>query len=74
MLEALRIPKRKFPCAVRTFWETLSEADREILMSNLCDLSIGHKTLEKALSNVGVTLSDTAIARHRTGLCSCSKI
>ena len=74
MLEVMRIPKRKFPCAVRTFWETLSEADREILMSNLCDFSIGHKTLEKALSNVGVTLSDTAIARHRTGLCSCSRI
>lgn len=74
MLEALRIPTRKFPCAVRSFWETLSEADREILMSNLCDFNIGHKTLEKALRNVGVTLSDTAIARHRTGLCSCSKI
>ena len=74
MLETLRIPTRKFPCAVRTFWETLEEADREILMSNLCDLSIGHKTLEKALRNVGVALSDTAIARHRTGLCSCSKI
>jgi hypothetical protein len=74
MLEALRIPTRKFPCAVRSFWETLSEADREILMSNLCDFSIGHKTLEKALRNVGVVLSDTAIARHRTGLCSCSKI
>jgi hypothetical protein len=74
MLENFKIPTRKFPCAVRTFWETLSEADREILMSNLCDLSIGHKTLEKALQNVGVTLSDTAIARHRTGLCSCSRI
>jgi hypothetical protein len=74
MLEILRIPKRKFPCAVRTFWETLSEADQQILMDNLCDFSIGHKTLEKALSGVGVTLSDTAIARHRTGLCSCSKI
>ena len=74
MLEALKIPKRKFPCAVRTFWETLSAADQEILMSNLCDFSIGHKTLEKALNNVGVTLSDTAIARHRSGQCSCSKI
>jgi hypothetical protein len=74
MLENLKMPVRKFPCAVRTFWETLGEADREILMSNLCDLSIGSKTLEKALRNVGVTLSDTAIARHRSGLCSCSRI
>ncbi len=74
MLESLRIPIRKFPCAVRTFWETLSEADREILMSNLCDFSIGHKTLEKALRNVGVVLSDTAIGKHRAGQCSCSKI
>jgi hypothetical protein len=74
MLESLRIPTRKFPCAVRTFWESLSEADREILMSNLSDLSIPHKTLEKALRNVGVVLSDTAIGKHRAGLCSCSKI
>lgn len=74
MLESLKIPRRKFPCAVRTFWETLEPADQEILMSNLCDFSIGHKTLEKALSGVGVTLSDTAIAKHRSGHCSCSKI
>jgi len=74
MLENLNTNPSKKPCAVRTLWTSLDEADKEILMSNLSDLSIGHKTLEKALSSVGVKLSDTAIARHRTGLCSCSKI
>lgn len=74
MLENLHVKNRKYSCAVRTLYLSLDEADREILMSNLSDISIPHKTLEKALREVGVTLSDTAIARHRASYCSCSKI
>ncbi len=74
MLENLKIETRKLPCAVRTFYNTLSEADQEILMSNLSNPEIPHKALEKALREVGVVLSDTAIARHRNSHCSCSKI
>lgn len=74
MLENLKLPGRHYPCAVRTLYLSLSEADQEILLANIADLSIGHKTLEKALKAVGVRISDTAIARHRNSYCSCSKI
>jgi hypothetical protein len=74
MLENLKITPRKMPCAVRTFYNTLSEADQEILMSNLCNPEIAHKALERALRDIEVVLSDTAIAKHRNGHCSCSKI
>lgn len=74
MLENLNFEKAKKPCAVRTFYNTLSDADKEILMSNLCSPEIAHKALEKALRDIGVVLSDTAIARHRYGHCSCSRI
>jgi hypothetical protein len=74
MLENLKFDKPKKPCAVRTFYMTLSESDQEILMSNLTNPNIAHKALETALNQVGVTLSDTAIAKHRNSACSCSKI
>lgn len=74
MLENLKITPRRMPCAVRSFHDTLSDADKEILMSNLCNPEIPHKALEKALRDIGVVLSDTAIAKHRNGHCSCSKI
>jgi RNase P/RNase MRP subunit POP5 len=77
MLETLRdsLGKRKYPCAVKTFYDTLSEADQEILMSVLSDYSLSHSSIEKALKEqAGVTLADTTIARHRSGRCSCSRI
>lgn len=74
MLENLNVRPTKKPCAVRTLWASLSDADKEILMSNIGDYSIPVKRLEKALREVGVVISDTAIARHRESLCSCSKI
>ncbi len=77
MLENLTkaLQPRKYSCAVRTFYESLSEADREIFMSVLCDMSVSNKGLEKALKEqAGVTLADTTLARHRQGHCSCSRI
>jgi hypothetical protein len=74
VLENLVFDKAKKPCAVRTFYKTLSESDQEILMNNLCNPEIAHKALERALRDIGVVLSDTAIARHRNSHCSCSSI
>lgn len=66
---------RRYPCATRTFYDSLSEADQEILMDLLTDSNVSHNALSKALrTQAGVTLADTSIARHRQGLCSCSKI
>jgi hypothetical protein len=74
MLENLNTNPSKKPCAVRTLWQSLDEADREILLKNVGDYTLPVKRLEKALREVGVMLSDTAIARHRESHCSCSKI
>jgi hypothetical protein len=66
---------RKYPCAVKAFFDTLSEADQEILMSALSDRSISHNSLSTALKlQAGAKLADTTLARHRNGLCSCSRI
>jgi len=66
---------RRYPCAVKTFFDTLSEADQEILMSVLADRSISHHSLSAALKQqAGTTIADTTLARHRNGLCSCSRI
>lgn len=77
MLENLKeaLKPRRYTCAVRTFYESLSEADKEIFMGVLSDPDVSHKGLEKALKEqAGVTLADTTLARHRQGLCSCSRI
>jgi hypothetical protein len=77
MLETLKdaLQKRKYPCAVKTFYNSLNELDQDILMSVLSNPSVSHSSLEKALkAQAGVTLADTTIARHRQGRCSCSRI
>jgi len=74
MLENFKITIPKRSCKVRTIWESLDEADKEIFMSHMSDFSIGMKTLERAFKEVGIDLGDTAINAHRKGFCSCSKI
>ena len=77
MLENLKLKtaRSKYPCAVRTFYETLSQADKEILMDALTDPNVSHNGLSRALREQANTrLADTSIAKHRQGLCSCSKI
>ena len=74
-LKAALSTKRRYPCATRSFYDSLAEADQEILMDLLTDSNVSHNSLSKALrEQAGVTLADTSIARHRQGLCSCSKI
>jgi len=78
MLENLRASlhrTRRYPCATRTFYDSLGEADQQILMDLLTDSNVSHNALSKALrEQANTTLADTSIARHRQGLCSCSKI
>lgn len=67
--------KRRYPCATRIFYDSLNEADQQILMDLLTDNNVSNNALSKALrEQAGITLADTSIARHRQGLCSCSKI
>lgn len=78
MLETLKLAvaqKRRYPCATRSFYDSLTVADQEIFMDLLTDPNVAHNALSKALrEQTGVTLADTSIARHRQGLCSCSRI
>lgn len=77
MLENLKaaVSKRRYPCATRIFYESLEPKDQEILMDVLTNSDVSHSALSKALrEQAGTTLADTSIARHRQGLCSCSKI
>lgn len=77
MLENLvaTVKKRRYTCAVKTFWETLNEADKEIFMSVLSDPTVSNNALSNALKEQTDTrLADTSIAKHRRGLCQCSKI
>ena len=74
-LKAAIASTRRYPCATRSFYDSLSEADQEILMDLLTDSNVSHNALSKALrEQAGATLADTSISRHRQGLCSCSKI
>ena len=77
MLENLKaaVSKRRYSCATRSFYDSLNEADQQILMDLLADPNVSHNALRKALrEQAGATLADTSIAKHRQGLCSCSRI
>ena len=77
MLENLKasLSRRRYPCATRIFYDSLEPHDQEILMDCLINSDVSHSALSKALrEQAGTTLADTSIARHRQGLCSCSKI
>lgn len=75
LLDDLGMPERIRPCRVRTVLEThLDDKDAEILRKAIASPDWPARTLSVALKQRGVFLSDTAIATHRKGMCSCGKI
>ena len=74
MLEDLSIPTKKFPCKVRTVKAGLSEKDAQILESAVMNHEWPCRTLENALSNKGIAVSEKTIKQHREKRCSCWKI
>jgi hypothetical protein len=75
LLDGLTPPIKVVPCKVRTLFETLDPSDVEILRQALDDeVTWPAKTLQRALADKGVSLIDSSISRHRTKVCSCSKI
>jgi hypothetical protein len=74
MLENLQVKSHKPNCSVRSLYDSLSDVDKEILMSNLCDPAVSSRALAKALAEVGVIISKDSIQKHRNSECSCSKI
>ena len=75
MLDGLEPPKRVFNCRVRSVSETLDAKDKKILESAVASVDVWPaKTLSNALKQRGLLVSDSAIAQHRKGSCSCGKI
>jgi hypothetical protein len=75
LLDGLTPPIKVVPCKVRTLFETLDPSDVEILRQALDDeVTWQARSLQRALADKGIALSDTSISRHRTKVCSCSKI
>ena len=72
MLEDLIPEVRVTPCAVRTLLERLDESDQEILSEALGNFEVwGHAPLARALTKRGLKISEKAIRKHRSQLCSC---
>jgi hypothetical protein len=72
MLEGLTPPERVFPCRVRTLGEQLDEPDSRIFMDAVSDVDAwSGQGLSDALTARGVPISEKAIRKHRSGLCSC---
>jgi hypothetical protein len=71
MLEGLTPKKQARPCKIKTILETLEAKDKKILEEALFDTEWSVTGLSKALNSRGILVSDTPIAAHRTGRCSC---
>jgi hypothetical protein len=75
MLDGLQPPERVYNCRVRSVLETLDAKDKKILETALDSLDLWPvRTLSIELKRRGLVLSDSAIANHRRGSCSCGKI
>jgi hypothetical protein len=74
LLSDLELPKRKWPCAVRSVSNSLEAEDKEILLAAVMNPEWQYSSLERALAEKGVTLSQNTIKRHRLKGCSCWKI
>jgi hypothetical protein len=75
LLDGLEPHKKARPCRVRSVLSELDKKDAEILVAALNSVeSWAAKTLSNALKIRGVLVSDSAIASHRRGSCSCGKI
>lgn len=75
MLEDLTPPvSRLLTCKIAIILADLDKKDKEILEAALADtVRWGHNPLARALRARGVEVSDTTIAKHRSGDCRCGK-
>ena len=72
MLENLEPNKPIRNCKVRTYIESLDDADANILRDAISDRKKwGDYPLSKALEGRGVHISPNSITKHRASACSC---
>lgn len=72
LLSDLTPPVKQTSCKVRTLLENLEPVDAKILEQALADsVTWPARTLQVALSERKIIVSDISIGRHRKGQCSC---
>jgi len=74
MLEDLELPKKVWPCRVRTVASGLSDKDAEILEKVVTNVEWPLRTLSNQLKKRGIEISDNSLKNHREKRCSCWKI
>jgi hypothetical protein len=75
LLDSLKPRPHITPCRIRTVLNQLDKNDVQKLNDALANVNGWPAyTLHKALRPLGVSVSADAIVRHRTKVCSCSKI
>lgn len=72
LLSGMTPPIKRTACKVRTLILSLDAKDAEILEQALADVHLWPaRTLQNALSERKIVISDISIGRHRKGQCSC---
>ena len=72
LLSGMTPPTKRSSCKVRTLIATLEPKDAQILEQALADVHLWPaRTLQNALSERKIIISDISIGRHRKGQCSC---
>ena len=72
LLSGMTPPNKQTSCKVRSTLQQLEPADAKILEQALADqMTWPAKTLQIALRDRNVIISDISIGRHRKGQCSC---
>ena len=72
LLSGMTPPVKQTSCKVRTLLENLEPADAKILEQALADIvTWPARTLQNALGERKIIISDISIGRHRKGQCSC---
>lgn len=74
LLAGLTPTIKRASCKVRTLLDTLEPKDAEILEQALTNVHIWPaRTLQNALAERKLIISDVSIGRHRKGQCSCAR-
>jgi hypothetical protein len=71
MLEGLAPSGRQYPCKINTILESLSEADRKILVEALDSPVWNNSALTTALNERGLKVSRYSVDAHTGKRCSC---
>lgn len=73
LLDGLTPAVKKHPCKVRTILDGLDAEDVKILVDALWNEALWPaRTLQIALREREIIVSDISIGRHRKGQCSCA--